>query len=170
MSIHHPCDHMDPFFSTPWVWLCKPSCESTCLFCHSVHISPLNSNRIIRYCENCLDEIHTYWIYHISFILHSSYSTEDENHLVLLDFLLVPNDYLFLFWVFSKSFRINFRILLGFYIFSFCQSPGFGGLFHSLKCLQCGWLEWDSHRHKCSQACGYSLGQETPIHAKQLRI
>lgn len=70
----------------------------------------------------------------------------------------------------SQKFQNKFKILLRFCVFSFCQSPGTWGFIHLLTFLQDGWLEWESHRCECSQACGYNLGQETPIHEEGLRI
>lgn len=64
------------------------------------------------------------------FILHSSYSSEQENHLVLLDFL-VPNGYLF-FSECSQSFRINFLNFPGVsYFLFFVNHQALGGVFHS---------------------------------------
>lgn len=100
------------------------------------------------------------------FILHSSYSSEQENNLVLLDFL-VPNGYLFLFWVFSK-FQNKFLNFPGVsYFLFFVNHQALGGVFHSQMSPR--WLAGVGQLQAWVFS-GYSLGQETPIHTKQLRI
>lgn len=100
------------------------------------------------------------------FILHSSYSSEQENHLVLLDFL-VPNGYLFFFWVFSK-FQNKFLNFPGVSYFLFFVNHQALGELSIHKCLQDGWLEWDSYRHKCSQATAWARRPDTHQTAKDL--